>query len=315
MTTGKKALGRGLSALLGSDFETIDVNKDFSAKNFQIDMSLIEVNPYQPRVVFKDEELQELSESIKKYGVVQPILVRRKGSKYQLIAGERRLQASRRAGLSTIPAVVREMDDQKMFEVAIIENVQRENLDPIEEAEAYIKLMEKYSYTQEKLAEVMGKSRSYIANLVRILKLPKFVKSMLANKQISIGHAKILVNLENAEKVAKDIVEQGMSVHSLQQSLSNAGLVGDSVISRKREIKKKKQDNAANRVAENQNIPSVKEGNNMSSLAEALANSTGCNVIMSDPDDSGKGEILIRYSNLEELDDLMRRLGSQNLNF
>jgi len=203
----KKGLGRGLSSLIG---ETKIENK-----TNKLNLSEIIPNKYQPRKNFDEANLEDLSNSIKERGVIQPIIVRRSNSddaKYEIIAGERRWLAARKAGLHDIPVVVTEADDLKSLEFAIVENVQRHDLNPLEEAQGYKRLIDEFSYDQEKVSKFIGKSRSYITNSLRILTLPKSVLKYIEEKKISAGHAKILVGLDNAEFIANKIIEKKLSV-------------------------------------------------------------------------------------------------------
>ncbi len=207
----KKGLGRGLSSLIG---ETKIENK-----TNKLNLSEIIPNRYQPRKNFDEENLEDLSNSIKERGVIQPIIVRRSDSddaKYEIIAGERRWLAARRAGLHDIPVVVTEADDLKSLEFAIVENVQRHDLNPLEEAQGYKRLIDEFSYDQEKVSKFIGKSRSYITNSLRILTLPNSVLQCIEEKKISAGHAKILVGLDNAAYVAKKIIEKNLSVRQAE---------------------------------------------------------------------------------------------------
>jgi len=203
----KKGLGRGLSSLIG-DVKTTNVNNKLS-------LSDIIRNRYQPRKNFDKEHLEELSNSIKERGVVQPIIVRKSNQssgKYEIIAGERRWLASQNAGLHEIPAVIIEADDLKSLEFAIVENVQRHDLNSIEEAQGYQRLMNEFGYDQEKVAKFIGKSRAHVANCIRLLSLPNDVIKLIETDQLSQGHAKILVGLENAYLFAKKIIQKRLSV-------------------------------------------------------------------------------------------------------
>ena len=194
----KKGLGRGLSSLIGD-------SKNTSIKN-KISISEIVRSKYQPRKIFQKESLEELTNSIRERGVVQPIIVRKSkefNNKYEIIAGERRWLASQNAGLNEIPAVVIEADDTKALEFAIVENVQRSDLNPVEEATGYKRLMDEFGYDQEKVGKFIGKSRAHIANCLRLLSLPKDVINMIETGKITQGHAKILVGMENANLIAK----------------------------------------------------------------------------------------------------------------
>ena len=202
----KKGLGRGLSSLIGETKIEKNTNK----------LSIGDLNPnkFQPRKIFDEDSLNDLEKSIKERGIIQPIIVRKsdENSKYEIIAGERRWLAAQRAGLHEVPVVVTEADDLKSLEFAIVENVQRNDLNPLEEAQGYQRLINDFSYDQEKVSKFIGKSRSYITNCLRILTLPIDVLSYIETKKISPGHAKILVGLENASFVAQKIIEKKLSV-------------------------------------------------------------------------------------------------------
>ena len=202
----KKGLGRGLSSLIGETKIETATNK--------LLVGDIYPNKFQPRKIFDEESLNDLEKSIKERGIIQPIIVRRsnENSKYEIIAGERRWLAAQKAGLHEVPVVVTEADDLKSLEFAIVENVQRNDLNPLEEAQGYQRLINDFSYDQEKVSKFIGKSRSYITNCLRILTLPSDVLELIQKKKLSTGHAKILVGLENASFVAQKIIEKGLSV-------------------------------------------------------------------------------------------------------
>ena len=207
----KKGLGRGLSSLIGETKSEININK--------LSVSDLISNKFQPRKLFDEESLQDLSNSIKERGIIQPIIVRRSSdhsSKYEIIAGERRWLAAQKAGLHEVPVVITAADDLKSLEFSIVENVQRNDLNAIEEALGYNRLIEEFSYDQEKVAQFIGKSRSHIANFLRLLNLPEAVLELIKTKKLSPGHAKILVGLDNAEFVAKKIVEKNLSVRQAE---------------------------------------------------------------------------------------------------
>ena len=207
----KKGLGRGLSSLIGETKVETKTNK--------LSLSEIVPNRYQPRKNFDEENLEDLTNSIKERGVIQPIIVRKSNkdnSKYEIIAGERRWLAARKAGLHDIPVVITDADDLKSLEFAIVENVQRHDLNPLEEAQGYKRLIDEFSYDQEKVSKFIGKSRSYITNTLRLLNLPDEVLKLVEEKKISAGHAKILVGLENALFVATKIIEKNLSVRQTE---------------------------------------------------------------------------------------------------
>jgi len=207
----KKGLGRGLSSLIGE-------TKIESKKN-QVPINDLVPNKYQPRKIFDENNLEELTNSIKERGLIQPIIARKSKEhkeKFEIIAGERRWLAGKRAGLSEVPIVIIEADDLKSFEFAIVENVQRHDLNPLEEAQGYKRLIDEFNYDQEKVSKFIGKSRSYITNSLRLLSLPVKIIKMIENRLITSGHAKILVGLENAEFLANKIIEKKLSVRQAE---------------------------------------------------------------------------------------------------
>lgn len=209
----KGGLGRGLASLLD----------DVEAGQSSVGIDLIDPNKFQPRRVFDEDAIASLSESIAQKGVIQPIIVRTKlDGRYELIAGERRLRAAKRAGLVEIPVVVKEMSDEDSLEIAILENIQREGLNPIEEAEGYARLMNEFSHTQEDIAKFTGKSRSYIANSLRLLNLPEFSRSMLESGKITVGHAKLAVSSESPDELVRSILEDGLTVRQTEKRISVA---------------------------------------------------------------------------------------------
>ena len=226
METKKKALGRGLEQLFNTenlDLDTFEKAVYETATNEEIidlDLDELRANPYQPRKIFNDEALGDLAESIKEHGVFQPIIVKKSIKGYEIIAGERRVRASKLAGLKKIPAIIRNLDDEQMMEIALLENLQRENLSSIEEAIAYKSMIEKLSLTQDELAKKVGKSRSHITNILGLLRLPKEVQKMVASNQLSMGHALVLSKLEDDEKIiamAHEIVDKKIPVRELEE--------------------------------------------------------------------------------------------------
>ena len=203
----KKGLGRGLSSLIGETKAEININK--------VSISDLVSNKFQPRKIFDESNLQDLTNSIKERGIIQPIVVRKSSedsSKFEIVAGERRWLSAQKAGLHEVPVVITKADDLKSLEFAIIENVQRNDLNVVEEAQGYQRLIDEFSYDQEKVAKFIGKSRSYIANFLRLLNLPEAVLKLIETQKLTAGHAKILVGLDNAEFVANKIIEKNLSV-------------------------------------------------------------------------------------------------------
>jgi ParB family transcriptional regulator, chromosome partitioning protein len=216
----KRGLGRGLGALLGEGESTADVTTAPPKRDLQqIPLEKIRPNPHQPRTTFAPAALEELRASIAAFGVLVPVIVRERGDGYELIAGERRLRASQMAGLDTIPAIVRPSDDRESLEVAIIENLQRENLDPLEEAMGFQHLMDAYQFTQEQVAERVGKSRPAVANTLRLLSLPDSIKQYVRDGKLSAGHARALLALplERRDAIARRAVDEGLSVRALER--------------------------------------------------------------------------------------------------
>ena len=223
MTNKRKgSLGRGMDALFSSYEETPGENEVVE----EIELAQIRPNPYQPRKHFNEEALQELADSIKQSGVFQPIIVRQSTIKgYELIAGERRVRASRLAGKETIPAIIRQLDEEAMIEIAVVENLQREDLSPLEEAEAYSIFMNKLNLTQAQVAERIGKSRPYIANYLRLLSLPEEIKALVSNDQLSMGQARTLLSLKDKSKMvplAKKVITGKLTVRQLEDLVAKA---------------------------------------------------------------------------------------------
>ena len=270
----KKGLGRGLSSLIGDTKTNDKVNK-------VLIVDLVR-NKYKPRKNFNKENLEELSNSIKERGIIQPIVVRpleNDKSKFEIIAGERRWIAAQNAGLNEVPVTVLNIDNLKSLEFAIVENVQRSNLNPIEEANGYQRLVDEFSYDQEKISRFIGKSRSHIANCLRLLNLPTEVKSYLENDKLTLGHAKILVGLPNAQFLAKKIVDKKLSVRQAENLVR--------VFKSKSNLK----------IVSNQNA-------DIYSLEKSLEEKTGLNVkIINSKKNSGK--IYFEYKDLEQLDKII----------
>ncbi len=233
METKRKALGRGLEQLFSNEvinFENFE--KDIvqnSSKNdiLEINLKDIRSNPYQPRKTFNETTLQELADSIKEHGIIEPIIVKKAIKGYELVAGERRTKAAKLAGLEKIPAIVKDFNDQEMMEIALLENIQREDLNPIDEASAYQKIIELGHMTQEEFAKKFGKSRSHVTNMLGLLSLPATVKELVEKKEISMGHARALSKIESAEKIkelADKVVKENMSVRELEQEIQESNL-------------------------------------------------------------------------------------------
>lgn len=229
MESKKKALGKGLEELFSNasiSFDTFEeeIVKDEKNETQEIAISEIRSNPYQPRKTFSEESLNELADSIKEYGVVQPIIVKKSVKGYEIVAGERRTKAAQIAGLKTIPAIVKDFTDDEMMEIALLENIQREDLNPIEEAESINNIIKARGFTQEEFSKKFGKSRSYITNLLGLLKLPEEVKVLVKDKTLSMSHARSLSKLGDEEKMitlANKIIKDNLNVHEVEKLLSN----------------------------------------------------------------------------------------------
>ena len=269
----KKGLGRGLSSLIGE-------TKTETQKNQLSILDLIP-NKYQPRKIFNEDNLDELANSIKERGILQPIIVRKSDdekSKFEIIAGERRWRAAQRAGLHNVPIVITEADDLKSLEFAIVENVQRHDLSPLEEAQGYKRLIDEFSYDQEKVSKFIGKSRSHITNSLRLLTLPIEVIKLIEKQKLSAGHAKILVGLENANFVANKIIEKKLSVRQAENFVKI--------------FKNKRQK------------PNNKKDVNIKDLEISTSNKIGLNVSIQNKKNN-KGKISLEYQDLDQLNKII----------
>ena len=266
----KKGLGRGLSSLIGETKVENKTNK--------LPLSEIVPNKFQPRKNFDEENLNDLSNSIRERGVIQPIIVRKSHHKYEIIAGERRWLAARKAGLHDIPVVVTDADDLKSLEFDIVENVQRHDLNPLEEALGYKRLINEFSYDQEKVSKFIGKSRSYITNTLRLLNLPPDVLKFVEEKKISAGHAKILVGLDNASFIANKIIEKKLSVRQTENFVK--------IFKKKRVFTKISKD------------PNIKD------LEQIISEKTGLSVLIKNSK-RNKGTITFSYHDIEQLNKII----------
>ncbi len=279
MSLERRGLGRGLSALLGE----VESATPSAIGVREIPIELIRRNPAQPRTHFDETELEELASSMRQRGVLQPILVRpMRGTpgEYQIVAGERRWRAAQMAGLAAMPALVRELGDNDALEIAVVENIQRTDLDPLEEALAYHSLMSAGGHTQEEVALLVGKSRPHVANTMRLMQLPEAVRELVRSRQISAGHARALLGAAEPEVLARRIVDQGLTVRDAE-SLSKRGGAGA-----KPAAARKTADTLA--------------------LERDLSERIGLKVEIADKD--GAGQLTIRYRSLEQLDELCRRI-------
>ncbi|UFJ40438.1 ParB/RepB/Spo0J family partition protein [Brevibacillus humidisoli] len=230
-----KRLGKGLSALIPPNI------LEEGDQVTEVAVAEIRPNPYQPRKEFDPEALQELAESIKEHGIIQPLIVRKSIKGYELVAGERRLRAAKEAGLATVPVVIKTYSDQQLMEIALIENLQRENLNPIEEAEAYQKLIDHCSYTQDELAQKVGKSRPHVANMLRLLHLPERIRKLVSTSALSMGHARAILPVENHDlqwQLANDVIKQELSVRQLEEIVKELSVSRETKGKGKKPVKK-----------------------------------------------------------------------------
>jgi len=274
----KKGLGRGLSSLIGETQSDTNIKK--------LSISVLVSNKFQPRKIFDEESLKDLSDSISERGIIQPIIVRKSNddkAKFEIIAGERRWLAAQKAGLHEVPVVITEADDLKSLEFAIVENVQRNDLNAIEEAQGYQRLIKDFSYDQEKVAKFIGKSRSHIANFLRLLTLPPEVIRLVESKKLTPGHAKILVGLVNANFVVKKIVEKNLSVRQTENFVKIFKIKRNSLKSTK--------------------------SSNLQSLENSIADKVGLNVRINNTQ-KNTGNIKIEYKDLDQLNKIIEIIKS-----
>tara|TARA_B100000768_G_scaffold168030_1_gene172581 strand:+ start:202 stop:1050 length:849 start_codon:yes stop_codon:yes gene_type:complete len=274
----KKGLGRGLSSLIGETKIEININK--------VSISDLVSNKFQPRKIFNEDNLQELTSSVKERGIIQPLIVRKSSdhsSKYEIIAGERRWLAAQKAGLHEVPVVITNIDDLKSLEFSIVENVQRSDLNAIEEALGYQRLIEEFSYDQEKVAKFIGKSRSHIANFLRLLNLPDTVLKLIQTQKLSPGHAKILVGLDNAEFVANKIIEKKLSVRQAENLVKIF------------KVKKK-------------SFKTTKDAN-LRALESSITEKIGLNVLIKNKQNN-KGSITLEYNDIDQLNKIIQIIKS-----
>ncbi|NBX03179.1 MAG: ParB/RepB/Spo0J family partition protein [Alphaproteobacteria bacterium] len=286
-----RGLGKGLSALISENHTPTAKPANQGTGSDSLVVSQLTAGKYQPRTRFDDTQLSELSASIAKHGIMQPILVRPLASgRFEIVAGERRWRAAKLAGLQRVPVIIRELTDKQALELAIVENVQRADLGPLEEALGYQRLIEEFDYTQEELATVVGKSRSHITNLLRLQGLPQEVKDMLDSGKLTMGHARALLTAENPVELAHEIVKKGLSVREAETHSKGAG---------KTSAKKSGAKIAALTKAKDDDILALE-----ASLSESLG------VMVAINDRGQSGEIVLSYDSLSQLDEILRRLGT-----
>ena len=304
MSKKQRGLGRGLSALMADVNldEPVNAETDASAPSPKPDTTLpvekLEPNPDQPRRHFSDEALKELSDSIREKGIIQPIIARespRVAGNYEIVAGERRWRAAQLAQLHEVPVILRDFDDTEVLEVAIIENIQRADLNPVEEAMGYRQLMDRFGHTQERLAAALSKSRSHIANLMRLLQLPEEVQSYLREGQLSAGHARALITTDDPVALARQVVAKGLSVRETEK-LARKEPAGDTSKPAKGTKGAKAGKDADTRA-----------------LEEDLSANLGLKVVIDHAEGQENGQMVLKYSSLEELDALCRVLSATPL--
>ena len=280
----KKSLGRGLEALLGEMNEDVLNNELSQVKLGDVaPVNEIYVSSFQPRKEFDEDAIKSLAASIKEKGVLQPLIVRKTDKGYELIAGERRLRASKIAGLTEVPVIIKDFSDGEVLEIALVENLLRENLSAIEEAEAYQKLMDDFSHTQEKVASIVGKSRSYIANTLRLLTLTDEIKSYITNGKLTAGHARCLVGLENANSLAEKIIREELSVRQVEE-----------IVSKQKETKIQTVDNEEKMVKKEVN-------GDITDIERKLKEKLGLRIKISQSKQGG-GKVVLQYASTAELD-------------
>jgi ParB family transcriptional regulator, chromosome partitioning protein len=303
-TITQRGLGKGLSALISENYvqpaaaaASAPQKGDSAAASgvYTLSAKKLHAGKYQPRTHFSEAELSELAESIRQNGIMQPIVVRpssRTADMYEIIAGERRWRAAQLAALQDLPVIIRELTDKQALELSLIENIQRQDLSPLDEANGYQRLIEEFEYTQEELAGSVGKSRSHIANLLRLLSLPEEVKDMMQRGDLTMGHARALVGLPNAVELANDIVRKGLNVRQVEKV--------------SREVQGQTKKNVARPRAGSAAVASGSKDPDILALEESLSENLGLRVSIYDRGQSG--EITLSYDSLSQLDEILRRL-------
>lgn len=293
----KNRLGRGLASLIGENVPVTGTNKPLPGHGEQrmVPVDRVIPSPFNPRKSFPEAELEELANSIREKGLVQPIIVRPigvNGQQYEIVAGERRWRAAQRASQHLIPAIVRALTDQEALELAIIENVQRSDLNAIEEAGGYRDLIERFGYKQEELAQIIGKSRSHLANTMRLLKLPEPVQAMVKSGELSAGHARALIDRDNAEELAKEVVSKGMNVREVEALFAK---------------KKPSEGGSPSGGPRPASMVTLKKDADTRAAEREMTEATGLAVEIN-PGSGEAGEIIIRYRSLEQFEAIRKKL-------
>ncbi len=287
-----RGLGRGLSALMADVTQEADDLAPTQPRrpDLTVPIEKLQANPNQPRRTFSPEQLDELATSVKEKGIIQPLIVRSIGEgAYEIVAGERRWRAAQMAQLHDIPVIVRDFDDTEVLEVAIIENIQRADLNAVEEAAGYKQLMDRFGHTQEKLAEALGKSRSHIANLLRLLSLPMDVQTLVIEGKLSAGHARALITAENPSELAKQVVKEGLSVRATEA------------------LVKKQQGDTDRPAPKSRNLNAGKDADTRA-LEKDLSAILAMKVSINHKPGTETGQVVLTYENLDQLDDLCAKL-------
>ncbi|MDX1916578.1 MAG: ParB/RepB/Spo0J family partition protein [Rickettsiaceae bacterium] len=291
-----KGLGRGLAALIGHSAQE-QVNEDSLEGAVSINIKDIEPNPFQPRKIFDEDAIAELATSIAQHGIIQPLVVRKfANDKYQIVAGERRWRAALLTGLDFVPAIIKQIDDKELAEQALIENIQRLNLNPVEEADAYFELIEKYKYSQEQLSKSLGKSRSHIANMLRILSMPENVKKYVLDGAISFGHAKVIAGHNEVEFLASEIVAKDLSVRKTEELVKNLE------VKNYHKLKPSAETSNSNTIE--------KKEDDLVAIQSYISDLLGMKVEINNKGSSGK--ITIAFNSYVQLDDLIELLSSRD---
>ena len=282
----KQSLGRGLSSLLGEEVKD-QIGASLTNGSRKVPVDRLKPGRYQPRFNMDEVKIEELAQSIRQNGIIQPLLVRRssnESSYFEIIAGERRWRAAQLAKIHEVPVIIKEMTDQEALEIGLVENLQRQDLSVLEEADGYKRLIDEFAHTQEELSKTVGKSRSHVANMMRLLSLPESVKKMLDQNELSAGHARALLNAPEQLKIARLIIKQGLNVRQTE--------------------------NLVKKTHGKTNLPNQKTKKDINTIAleESIANQIGLKVSIKNKD--GGGVLSIRYENLDQLDEILLRLGS-----
>ena len=290
----RKGLGNlGVDILLSTPVETAPTSPQSDTKPAEgmdyIPVDLVDRSPYQPRQTMTDEGLTELADSIRSQGLIQPIVVRKTGNRYELIAGERRWRAAQKAGLDEVPAVIKKVNDESAAAMALIENLQRENLNPIEEAFAMSNLTKEFDWTHQEVADVLGKARATVSNMLRLLELPKDVRELMKQEIITMGHARALLSLPSNQQslLASTIVAKNLTVRQTEQTIRKLINNGNSKASK-----------------------SSKKDPNIQNLENIIADTLGAAVVIKQNANTKKGKIEIQYNDLDELDGILRKIGA-----